>query len=171
MRREWEECMQKMIRNLFQLLSFRHFSKIQCHFNSKFVYEANSQCFFLFIWNGFFMKIVWRRKEIPWGREWSADVMYISQDLKIDFVQRLFSLWTWTHIYFGIALALFTRLLFTLDGEDVAMVFFCCTHAAFNQIERFTFFKVAIKIELRAHVMKRWKEKLKRMSTLEEDLN
>lgn len=84
-------------------------------------------CFFLssstFL-NVFFMKLFKEEKKFL-EREWSADVMYISQDLKIDFVQRLFFLWTWTHIYFGIALLLFTRLLFTLDVvEDIAMVFF-----------------------------------------------
>lgn len=72
----------------------------------------------------FFKRILHEEKKFL-EREWSADVMYISQDLKIDFVQRLFFLWTWTHIYFGIALLLFTRLLFTLDVvEDIAMVFF-----------------------------------------------
>lgn len=129
--------MQKiMIRrqNFLQLLSFsRHILsslRIQCHFNSKFVYGANRNSFYVFFvflyffLNVFFMKLFKEEKKFL-EREWSADVMYISQDLKIDFVQRLFFLWTWTHIYFGIALLLFTRLLFTLDVvEDIAMVFF-----------------------------------------------
>lgn len=129
--------MQKiMIRrqNFLQLLSFsRHILsswRIQCHFNSKFVYGANRNSFYVFFClpllflNVFFMKLFKEEKKFL-EREWSADVMYISQDLKIDFVQRLFFLWTWTHIYFGIALLLFTRLFFTLDVvEDIAMVFF-----------------------------------------------
>lgn len=116
--------------------TYRFFKDTQCHFNSKFVYEANRNplnvfCVFCLPLRFFFSfekysswKLFEEEKKFL-EREWSADVIVHFSRFKNRLCSASFLfLWTWTHIYFGIALLLFTLdSIFTLDVEDIAMVF------------------------------------------------
>lgn len=111
----------------------------------------------------FFKRILHEEKKFL-EREWSADVMYISQDLKIDFVQRLFfSVNVNTYLLWDSPTTFHSTIFHIGRCWGYCHGVFCCIYTAFNQIEIIFFtherfshsLEVAIKIDIRAHVMKR----------------
>lgn len=168
--------MQKiMIRrqNFLQLLSFsRHILsslRIQCHFNSKFVYGANRNSFYVFLSSFTFFKRILHENCLKKKRNSLRERVKCRRNVHFSrFKNRLcsasfFSVNVNTYLLWDSPTTFHSTIFHIGRCWGYCHGVFCCIYTAFNQIEIIFFtherfshsLEVAIKIDIRAHVMKR----------------
>lgn len=120
-------------------------------------------CLPLLFLNVFFMKIVWRRKEIPWERVKCRRNVHFSRFKNRLCSASFFSVNVNTYLLWDSPTTFHSTIFHIGRCWGYCHGVFCCIYTAFNQIEIIFFtherfshsLEVAIKIDIRAHVMKR----------------